>query len=74
MLVTQQNNLPNQQLYGSYVIGRSWYFVLLEGNTYAVSRAYDATQADIFVIVALLKKIKAWIELSFFNSKIMDAF
>jgi hypothetical protein len=62
MLVTQKNNVPNQPLYGSYVIGRSWYFVLLEGNTYSVSRAYDATQADIFIIVSLLKKIKATIE------------
>ncbi len=65
MLVTQFNNNDNVPLWGSYVIGRSWYFVLLNQKEYAVSPASDATQDDLFSIVSLLKKIKQEIESSF---------
>ncbi len=64
MLVTQQNNTPDKILYGSYVIGRSWYFVILAGKEYAVSPAFDTTQDDIFITVSLMKKIKMGIEAS----------
>jgi hypothetical protein len=62
MLVTQRNNVPEKELYGSYVIGRNWYFVLLIGNEYSVSPSFDATQEDIYKTVSLLKKIKNNIE------------
>lgn len=40
------NNEKNKPLYGCYNIGRIWFFVLLIGQEYGVSRAYDATQVD----------------------------
>ncbi len=57
------NNEPDQALYGCYIIGRNWFFVVLEGKDYAVSLAYDATQDDIFDIVGILKKIKHLFEI-----------
>lgn len=67
MLVTQLNNNDQKPLWGSYVIGRNWYFVLLNDKEYAVSAALDATQDNLFTIVSLLKKIKQGIESSFAN-------
>ena len=40
-----------QPVYGSYVLGRFWFFVVLNGKEYSISRAYDATQEDDFPIV-----------------------
>ncbi|MCU0445385.1 MAG: hypothetical protein MUE85_10740 [Microscillaceae bacterium] len=56
------NNNPQQCLYGCYNIGRIWFFVVLIGKEYGVSRAYDATQTDDLTdMVAILKKVKAHI-------------
>jgi hypothetical protein len=51
MLVAYENNLTEPKMkekpiYGAYVIGRNWFFVILQGREYAISRAYDATQTD----------------------------
>jgi hypothetical protein len=62
MLAAQENNTLKHPLYGCYVIGRFWFFVVLEGDKYATSLAYDATQDDIFQIVASLQEIKNYIE------------
>jgi hypothetical protein len=49
-------------LYGCYNIGRIWFFVILAGKEYSVSRAYDATQTDDLAdMVAILKKVKVYI-------------
>ena len=44
-------------LYGCYVLGRSWFFVVLNDDQYAVSAAFDATQEDIFRIYSILQEI-----------------
>ncbi|MCU0443689.1 MAG: hypothetical protein MUE85_02145 [Microscillaceae bacterium] len=62
MLAAQENNTLKHPLYGCYVTGRFWFFVVLEGDKYATSLAYDATQDDIFQIVASLQEIKNYIE------------
>ena len=62
MLVAQVKNEDKNPIYGCYVLGRSWFFVVLNHNEYAVSRAYDASQPDIYVIVAILRKIKEYIQ------------
>jgi hypothetical protein len=51
MLVAYENNLTEPKMkekpiYGAYVIGRNWFFVILQGREYAISDAYVATQAD----------------------------
>lgn len=47
-------------IYGSYTIGRNWYFVVLEGNQYAISDALIATQKDIHAIFQLLLKTASY--------------
>lgn len=61
MLVAQQLNNNSQPVYGAYVIGRNWFFVILDGNDYCVSNNYSATHKDelksIFGILSNLKVI-----------------
>ncbi|TAE30555.1 MAG: hypothetical protein EAZ92_04390 [Candidatus Kapaibacterium sp.] len=45
-------------LYGCYVIGRMWFFVVLEGLEYSVSQEYIATQEAIFGIVSALRYVR----------------
>lgn len=58
MLVTQTLNSVPHPIYGIYIVGRLWFFVILEDKEYSVSLAYDSTQKDIFDIYAILKKLK----------------
>ncbi len=63
MLTAQHLNDEKQgPLYGCYITGRFWYFVVLHGQEYAVSRAYDATQPDVYAIFRALREAKAYIE------------
>jgi hypothetical protein len=63
MLVAQDlNKDPNAPIYGCYIVGRNWFFVILLEKEYAVSDAYVATQSDIYDIVAILKKVKRLFE------------
>ncbi len=49
-------------VYGCYIIGRNWFFVVLEGRTFCVSKAYDATDTKrLKQIVDALKTQKVWI-------------
>lgn len=63
MVETQSlNPSPLKPLYGCYTIGRFWFFVVLEGKKYSVSRAYDATQTDdLSAMIALLHYVKGYI-------------
>ena len=45
-------------LYGCYVVGRNWFFVVLEGQQFAVSDVLVATQEDLFRIYSILTEIK----------------
>ncbi len=64
MLVAQQKNMDTPKmagkpLYGSYVIGRNWFFMILDGVAYSISKAFDATDAaDTMQILKLLKSHK----------------
>ncbi len=58
MLVGQTLNDDNSIIYGCYVIGRSWYFMVLKGKEFAISRDYSATHDDIYDIVKILKSLK----------------
>ena len=62
MVAAQTANPHAHPIYGAYVIGRHWYFVLLEGSIYAESLAYDATKDEIVRIVAILRKTKELID------------
>jgi hypothetical protein len=54
MVAAQVQNADNDTLYGCYVSGRNWFFVVLEGKEYAVSKAYDATEKSIYQLFAIL--------------------
>ncbi len=58
MVAAQTANAHPHPIYGAYIIGRHWYFVLLDGKIYAESLAYDATKDDIITIVAILRRTK----------------
>jgi len=58
MLVAQTLNETEQPVYGCYVLGYSWSFMILQGREYAMSNAYLATRDDIFDIFRILKVLK----------------
>jgi len=62
MIAAQKLNNDGHPVYGAYVIGRLWFFVVLDGMNYAVSLAYDATKDDIKFIFNVLHNTKTIIE------------
>ena len=58
MIAAQILNEADYPIYGAYVVGRFWNFVVLNGQEYAVSLAYDATKDEIKAIYAILTKVK----------------
>lgn len=64
MLTAQaKNNGLNLPIYGLYNIGQNWFFVILVGKEYTVSRQFDATNKDdLKQIINALQYVKAHIE------------
>jgi hypothetical protein len=59
MVAAQEMNKNGKPLYGGYVIGRNWFFGVLEGKTYTISNAFNATkEADLREIVFILRHLK----------------
>jgi hypothetical protein len=58
--IKHQNLQQHQKaMYGGYVVGRHWYFAILEEKKYSLSRAFDVTNiADIQQVTFNLIKIK----------------
>jgi hypothetical protein len=61
MIALQAINQSENPIYGCYVLGRNWFFVVLKDKQYAISDAFVATQEDIFAIFKMLKKVKEYI-------------
>lgn len=59
MVAAQILNQQAHPIYGAYVMGRLWIFVVLYDHAYAVSLAYDATKEAIYDIFRILTKTKA---------------
>ncbi|MGB0929195.1 MAG: hypothetical protein ACPGVB_00370, partial [Chitinophagales bacterium] len=60
------NPLPkhdkNMPIYGCYIIGRWWFFVVLHEGAYCVSESYDAMKKEkLHKIISILKKQKQMI-------------
>jgi hypothetical protein len=62
MVAAQAKNANDLPVYGCYVSGRNWFFVMLKSENYFLSDAYVATSEDIYQIFAILKKCKTLIE------------
>jgi hypothetical protein len=59
MLVGQTlNNSPTMPIYGCYVIGNTWCFMVLEGKAYYQSNAYVPDDEEIFDIYSILQALK----------------
>lgn len=62
MLVAQELNEHRRPVYGCYVVGDIWHFMLLQERTYCLSDAYSATGGDgIFEIFRILKRLKGFV-------------
>jgi len=61
MLAARELNRDGKPLYGCFIIGKMWQFVLLDGDTYAQTQGYDATDQEelrtIWLILAKTKEI-----------------
>ena len=63
MVAAQYLNNDAKPVYGAYIIGGFWYFLVLHHTSYVVSFAQDATKADdVRRIFMMLKYIKQRIE------------
>lgn len=62
MVAAQTVNRQEYPIYGAYIIGRHWYFIVLAGQEYAESLAYDATKDEVLAIVSILRQTKAMID------------
>jgi hypothetical protein len=60
MLVGQTQNDNNDVIYGCYIVGRNWYFMVLKGKEFAISKDYSSTHDDdILKIVKILKALRS---------------
>jgi hypothetical protein len=59
MLVGQTLNSDQQPVYGCYVTGSDWRFMLLDGKQYVISRDYSALSDEIYDILRILKALRA---------------
>lgn len=65
MVAAQQANEKENleiPIYGLYLLGNIFYFVLLHGKDYMRSPSYDAAQSDIYEIFAILEKTKSYVQ------------
>lgn len=59
MLIGQALNNNEKPIYGCYVQGRYWYFSILEGKKYVISKGFDASEMDeAKLIIYILRKLK----------------
>lgn len=62
MLAAQLLNDEPHAIFGGYVVGRLWFFAVLEGKNYTLSQALDITKvADLQQVIYCLRKIKEMI-------------
>jgi hypothetical protein len=58
MLIGQAKNNNQKPIYGCYVQGRFWFFSVLMGNEYVISKSFDSTDSEsILKIVYILRKL-----------------
>jgi hypothetical protein len=58
MLVAQELNGHTLPLYGIYVVGKTWNFMVLNGKEYCISKMFVADDEEIFDIFRMLKTLK----------------
>jgi hypothetical protein len=59
MLIGQAKNNNDKPIYGCYVQGRFWFFSVLIGKKYVISKSFDASEMDdAKQIIYILRKLK----------------
>lgn len=58
MLVAREQNHNKLPIYGLFVVGLIWNFMVLIGNNYAISKSYHADDEEIFRIFTMIKSLK----------------
>lgn len=62
MLSAQSLNTHSNYIYGCFIVGKLWHFLLLEGKEYAIAPALTCDGEEIFDIYTKLKGLKANID------------
>ena len=58
MLIGQAKNNDEKPIYGCYVQGRYWFFSLLEGKKYFLSKGYDTSEMDdVQKVIFILRRL-----------------
>ncbi|MCK5925067.1 MAG: hypothetical protein KAG10_04165, partial [Methylococcales bacterium] len=58
MLVAREINNNDKPIYGLYVVGLIWNFMVLNGNDYYISKDYKSDNEEIFLIFNMLKALQ----------------
>jgi hypothetical protein len=59
MIAAQHLNNNGKVMYGSYVIGRDWFFAILDGKNYSRSESFRLTQPkELRQVILTLRKLK----------------
>ena len=58
MLVAREQNQNKLPIYGLFVIGVDWNFIVLNQNEYCISKTYHGDDEEIFVIFKIIKALK----------------
>jgi hypothetical protein len=61
MLASQALNNDGKPIYGLFIIGVTWWFMVLEGKTFTTSASYGADGKDGLDIFKLLRALKVLI-------------
>lgn len=63
MLLAQEANQDTKPLFGAWLMGENWYFMVLNGKEYCLSRQYVASNAeDLQKIVYMLQALRNLVE------------
>jgi hypothetical protein len=65
MLVAREQNNNDKPIYGLYIVGLIWNFMILNGSEYCISKNYDSSQEEIFDIFRMMKGLKVIIQTKF---------
>jgi hypothetical protein len=58
MLVAREQNQNKLPIYGLFVVGIDWNFIVLQNNQYCISRTFHADNEEIFDIFKMIKALK----------------
>jgi hypothetical protein len=58
MLVAREMNPQPQTIYGLFVVGLIWNFMVLDKQHYCISKSYHADDEEVFILFNMLKNIK----------------